>query len=408
MKSTGRKKILLPVILGVLVAGLVAAGLYVNGTGGASANPGDPPEEGAEAAADANDESVANAGEDSDDEKGEENADKEKKTPIPVNVASITRGPVSSYITSTGNLVSENEVQILAESEGRITDLLVEEGDRVTKGQVLAVLVRDDAEIALRKAELKATNAELARGRADRLVAQDLMSHEVFEDIRMEDEIARQELAEARWRLAKTEIRAPFGGRITGRIIQLGHHCKLTDHLFTIADFDPLITLLYLPEKDILGLREGRDVRITLKANDSIDFAGRIRQISPVVDTATGTVKVTVEAVNPPQDVRPGTFVTIDIVRETHEKALLVPREAVIRELQEAYVFVARGDVAEKRPVSLGLEEGDYIEALDGVESGDQVIVAGQGGLKDGTSIKILPMTEASDLAVKGDRASHG
>jgi membrane fusion protein (multidrug efflux system) len=346
MKSgAGRKKILLPVILGVLVAGLVAAGLYFNGIGGASANPGEEAGNGAEAAADANGESVANASKKS--EKGEENADKEKKTPIPVNVTSIARGPVSSYITSTGNLVSENEVRILAESEGRITELLVEEGVTVKKGQILAVLVRDDAEIALKKAELKVTNTDLARQRAERMVAQDLMSHEVFEDLRMEAEIARQELAEAQWRLDKTEIRAPFGGRITERVIQLGHHCKLADPLFTIADFDPLITLLYLPERDIFGLREGRDVRITLKANESVEFAGRIRQISPVVDTATGTVKVTVEAVNPPRDVRPGTFVTIDIVRETHHEAVLVPRDAIVRELQEAFVFVAKGDVAE-------------------------------------------------------------
>jgi membrane fusion protein (multidrug efflux system) len=140
----------------------------------------------------------------------------------------------------------------------------------------------------------------------------------------------------------------------------------------------------------VLGLGPGREVRIALNADESIRFGGRIRQISEVVDTATGTVKVTVEAENPPQGVRPGSFVSVHIVRETHEQAILVPREAVLRELQTAHVFVASEETAEKREVTLGLEEGLMVEAISGVEAGDRVIVAGQGGLKEGSPIKIL------------------
>ena len=77
-------------------------------------------------------------------------------------------------------------------------------------------------------------------------------------------------------------------------------------------------------------------------------------------------------------------------MRETRADTLLVPREAVIRELQKAHVFIAAGELAEKRAITLGLEEGDFVEALTGVEAGDQVIVAGQGGLKDGSPVKIL------------------
>ena len=127
-----------------------------------------------------------------------------------------------------------------------------------------------------------------------------------------------------------------------------------------------------------------------LNASEQVDFSGRIRQISPIVDTATGTVKITVEAIESPTGVRPGSFVTVDIVRETRSATLLIPREAVLRELQKAHVFVASDNVAEKRAVTLGLEEGDFVEALTGVEAGETVIVAGQGGLKDGSPVKVL------------------
>ncbi len=396
---TRRKKILIPVVLGILLAGGVGAALYLKSAGAAtSSSPATPgggvvlAANGSQPASDAKDKKT--------DEKG--------KTPVPVSVTPIVSGPVSSYITSTGNLVAEDEVKVLAEAEGRVAELMVEEGNHVARGQVLATLAREDAEILMRKAEMRAANAALAHGRAVKAVAEDLLSREDYDKLTMENSIAQQELAEARWRLEKTTIRAPFAGHITERNLKLGQHVRPGDTLFTVADFDPLISRIYLPEKDVYGLNEGREVRITLKANEATRFTGRIRQISPVVDTATGTVKLTVEAVKTPSGVRPGAFVTIDIVQETHARAVLLPRDAVIRELQDAYVFVARGEVAEKRTISLGLEEGDHVEAISGVEPGDQVIVAGQGGLKDGSPIKIIPTTQASDLAVRKTRPARG
>ena len=334
--------------------------------------------------------------------------DGKEKAAVPVSVAAIATGPVSAYITSTANLVAEDEVKVLAEAEGRVAELLVEEGNRVGKGQVLAQLAKDDAEIALTKAQVRLENARLNYGRAQQEVQDHLISQEQFEKSHLENQIGQQELAEAQWRLDKTTIRAPFGGRVTERFMKLGQHIRPGDQLFTVADFDPLIAKIFLPEKDVIGLKEGREVRITMKANEQTRFHGRIRQISPVVDTATGTIKVTVEATAPPQEVRPGAFVTIDIVRETHPQAVLLPREAVIRELQDAYVFVANAGVAEKRTVSLGLEEGARIEALSGVKAGEQVIVAGQGGLKQGSLIKVIPAPEASDLGTVADRPVRG
>jgi RND family efflux transporter MFP subunit len=287
---------------------------------------------------------------------------------------------------------------VLAEAEGRVEDLRVEEGDRVRRGQILAQLVRQDAEIAVRKAEARAESARTAHERAVRMVGEELMSPEAFDRIKTDHDVAQQELAEARWRLEKTTIRAPFGGRVTERNIRPGQHVRPGDALFTVADFDPLIARIYLPEKDVVGLREGRDARITLKADERTRFHGRIRQISPVVDTATGTVKVTIEATEPPAEVRPGAFVTIDIVRETRPRAVLVPREAVVRDHLDAYVFVAVDGVAARRPVALGLEEGGRIEVLSGLTPGEQVIVAGQGSLKDGAAITVVPAAEASDL----------
>jgi membrane fusion protein (multidrug efflux system) len=322
--------------------------------------------------------------------KNGKNGEKEK-TPVPVSVAAVAVGPVSSYLTATANLVAENEVKIVAEAQGRVAQLLVEEGQYVQSGQVLASLVRDDAEIALTKARVRANNARVAFNRAKEMRQANLIAAGDYDKTAMEHDVAQQELAEAQWRLGKTTIRAPFDGRLTQRAITRGQHVNSGETLFTVTDFDPLIARIYLPEKDVVTLREGREVTIRLKAAEDISFRGRIRQISPVVDTATGTVKLTVEAVQPPPLARPGAFVTVAIVRDTRPRAVVVPREAVLRELREAHVFVLdpTGKVARKRQVSLGLEEGAVVEAVSGLKPGERVIVAGQGGLKDGSLVKV-------------------
>lgn len=316
---------------------------------------------------------------------------KDEKAPVPVSVAKVQTESVSSFVTSTANLVAENEVKVLSEAEGRVATLNVDEGSHVAKGAVLATLVPDDAEIAVRKAEVRAKNAQVDYERIERLANQNLVSRGDFDKASMDRDVAAQELAEAKWQLSKTVIRAPFAGVVSHREITLGKHVRPGDSLFTVTDFDPLIADIFLPEKEVMSLDEGRAVRITSKADEDVSFGGRIRQISPVVDTATGTVKVTVEAIRPPANIRPGAFVQIDIVKDTHSNAIVLPREAVIRELQSAHVFVTDGKKATRRDVSLGIEQGDVAEVLSGVKPGEDVIVAGQGGLKDGSPIKILP-----------------
>jgi len=324
--------------------------------------------------------------------------------PVPVSVEKATLGAVSSYITATANLVPENDVKVLAEAEGRVTELKVEEGERVAKGQLLAALDRRDAEIAYEKAKLNEANARQAYERALQLTKEDLVTDQDFDRTETEFRLAEQSLAEAKWRLDKTEIRAPIAGRVTQRAITVGQHVAPGAELFQVTSFEPLIARLYLPEQDVLGLREGREVRITLKADEQVKFTGRIRQISPVVDPATGTVKVTVEAVRPPAQVRPGGFVTVEIVRATHDGAVLVPRQAVIRESQTAHLFVVTDGKAERRDLVIGLSENCHDEVLSGVVAGEKVVVAGQGNLRSGAAVQVIEPESTSRPDVVASR----
>jgi membrane fusion protein (multidrug efflux system) len=325
-----------------------------------------------------------------DDKTGKSPKDASAKPPTPVSVENAAVGSVSSYITTTANLIPENEVKVLAEADGRVTTLTVEEGDCVKRAQLLATLDRRDAEIAYEKAKLREANTRQAYERAVQLTKENLVTEQDFDRTTTDFRLAEQELAEAKWRLDKTEIRAPFDGRVTQRNITVGQHVAPGAELFQVTAFEPLIARIYLPEQDVMDLKEGREVRITLKADEGVRFVGRIRQIAPTVDPSTGTVKVTVEAVRPPDVVRPGSFVTIEIVRATHDNAVLVPRRSIIREMQTAHLFVVKDDVAERRDVILGIADGAVEEVLAGVTAGEQVVVAGQGNLRNGAAVTLI------------------
>lgn len=319
-----------------------------------------------------------------------------EKEPAAVAVQPVEVGLISAYTSATANLVAEDEVKIVAETEGKVLRLLVEEGHTVARGQTLVQVDPADATLAVQKAQIALDNARIQFARGEGLAKERLISGQELDKLRLDRDMAAHELATARHRLTKTNVDAPFAGRITVRKVQTGQQVKPGDELFTLADFDPLVARIFLPEREVLDLAVGQEVRLALRAREETRFPGRIRQISPVVDTASGTVKVTVEAVRPPAAVRPGAFVSVEVLRETHAEALLVPRPAVIRELQEAYVFVADGKVARKRVVQVGLEEGDRLEIRQGLRAGEKVIVNGQGGLKDLAPIAVAPSPAAT------------
>ncbi len=322
--------------------------------------------------------------------KGEDGKDK-KKEPTPVAVTPVAQGPIAAYTVATANLVPEDEVKVIAEADGRVVKVLVDEGHSVAAGQVLLQIDSTDARIATQKAELALRNAQVTLDRAQQMEAEKLISPQDLDNRRYERDAAVQSLAEARQRLRKTTVAAPFSGRITVRKVQLGQAVKPGDELFTVADFEPLVARIFLPEREVLDLKVGQAVRLALRARDQVKFDGRIQQISPVVDTGSGTVKVTVEAVRPPEWVRPGAFVSVEVLRERRDAVLLVPREAVVRELNEAYVFVADGALARKRAVQIGLEENGRLEVRTGVKAGEQVVTSGHGALRDQSPITIAP-----------------
>jgi RND family efflux transporter MFP subunit len=299
-------------------------------------------------------------------------ADKDKKSEkegTPVELALVKRSEIAAFLSSTANLRALREVTVATQAEGIVQKVLAEEGDYVKEGQVLCTLDDTQVRIRLQLAEEKLEQAKLqmekAKIRQQKSVAQ--IGHtqaefERYEKARKEGLVSDKEVATYRYKLeelthdersavseskefthkvaeleaeiaqsklelSRTEVKAPFSGFVTLRTVNIGQRLRPLDNLFNLGAFAPLFADVHLSEKDTRSVRPGQPATVRLGSDDTASLQGRVERLSPIVDQASGTVKVTV-AIDPKPGFRPGAFVRVDIRTDTKADAIVIPKRA--------------------------------------------------------------------------------
>jgi len=319
--------------------------------------------------------------------------DEEEIVAVPVELSEVTRRAIAAYYKAASVVEADRLVDLVAKTQGRIKTLNVEEGDWVTRGQILAEIENDREKVQLRQTDLKLEdqNRQLERNRA--MVEEGLISDSEFDVVRSAYELAETDRDLAKIALEETLVRAPFAGQVTDRKIVLGQQVNITAPLFTLGDFSPMRVRVYLPEEIALRVSPGQRVLITPEALGR-DLEARVERIAPVVDPATSTVRLTLLMADGADLVRAGGFVKVRITTDTHNDALSVPKLALVEEGGLRSVFVAEADTVRKVEVNAGLYDELFVEILDGVEDGQYVVTAGQGGLRTGSHIEALNAAE--------------
>jgi membrane fusion protein (multidrug efflux system) len=343
----------------------------------------------------------------SDEAEDEAEDGEDEEEAVPVQLTSLERGPIQAVLRFSTNLEAEKEVQVLAEAAREIKQLLVEEGDRVRRGQVLIRLEDEEQRTEISRIESQLGKAHKELARRENLFKQELISEQEFNDAHYDVEQLQLAMADARRQLSYTEVRAPIAGTITQRLVKVGDHISVNQHLFDIIDFNSIVARVYVPEKELSRLKKGQAARITAQALGGEERLGAVDRIAPVVDSRTGTVKVTV-AMPPSEGLLPGMYVSVDIVTEVHEEALLVPKRALVYDDDQIFVFrMADEERVERLMIEAVLEDRDNIEPAGVLDEGDRIIIAGQAGLKNGSLVRDVeaPRVETLDTeeAEQGD-----
>ncbi|NJO12252.1 MAG: efflux RND transporter periplasmic adaptor subunit [Gammaproteobacteria bacterium] len=273
--------------------------------------------------------------------------------------------------------------------------ILVEEGANVRAGQVLARLDGDQLRLEAEKAQASLAKLERDYKRNVELHQKGLMAPGAFENLKYEVDAARATYDLTRLQLSYTDIRAPIDGVVSERHIKVGNTIKPNDELFRVTDLKPLLAYVHVPERELGRLKPGQVAQISVDAAPTQPFLGRVARLSPVVDPATATFKVTVEVDDPSALLKPGMFARIGIVFERRERALQIPRNAIVDDEGQATVFVVDQGKAAQRQIGVGLTNAGFVEVTSGLQGKEQVVVVGQGALKTGNAVRVVALEAA-------------
>ncbi|MEJ2189489.1 MAG: efflux RND transporter periplasmic adaptor subunit [Acidobacteriota bacterium] len=327
---------------------------------------------------------------------------------IAVRVGEVVREPIASLYSTSATLRADRQATVIARTRGVIERLAVEEGDRVTAGQPLAYLEDDEQKIAAARARTTEETARREHERLSGLYDRGLVSVDEFETSRRDAEDAQHALELAELELSRTVIRAPIGGTVVTRYLDVGATVSDGTAVYDLADLDPLYADINIPERHVTRLRPGQEVHLTAESTGATANAV-IERIAPAVDPATGTVKVTV-AVMGETALRPGAFVRVDIVTDTHDDALVVPRSSLVAEGRrwQIYRLADDGKTVQQIEVSLGFENGDLVEIAGTVDPetalnpSDEVVVVGAPALSEGARVRVMKDSDEAPATGEG------
>jgi membrane fusion protein (multidrug efflux system) len=331
--------------------------------------------------------------------------EKKEETTVPVEVGKVTVGPIDAAYRGSATLEAEDEATVLAKTSGVIEQILAEEGQRVNAGQVLARMETERLKLEVARAKAEADKARENFERNTRIFEKNLISKELYDQSRFALDAARAAYELAALTLRESEIRAPFAGVVSARYIKVGNAIQPNSPAFKVTQMDVLHAHIYVPERDIHKLAPRQLASLTLDAWPDKSFDGTILRVNPVVDAATGTVKVTVAMAGGQRELKPGMFGRVEIRYDRRDAAVLVPKDAVLTEDAAQSVFVVADGKARRQPIKVGYSDSYNYEVLEGLKSGDQVVTTGQASLKDDARVHVVNAPGAAAPAATAQAA---
>lgn len=354
--------------------------------------------------------------------------------PLTVELAKAYRTELAAEITVVGNLIGDATVSVVPRTAGRLQDLSVRLGDRVSRGQRIAKIEDFEiveqvkqaeaaqevslATIRQREADLQLAETNVERSRS--LFERQLLPKQTLDDneARYQAALAQLDLARAqttqskarldelRINLSNTVITSPVNGFVSKRNVDPGAFVSQQTPVADVVDITRVRLVANVVEKDLKELESGNNTRVQVDAFPGETFAGRIARVSPVLDPATRTAPIEIEIPNPNYRLKPGMYARVGITTQTKKQALVLPSSAVVDLGGRRGIFQLQNEVAVFRTVTVGSEQGTLVEILGGLAEGDEVISTGAGALRDGDRVAIAGGRSGAGRGQRGGQAN--
>ena len=319
---------------------------------------------------------------------------------IPVRVEPVSRQPIAEYASATGTVLAVRQAELKCQQSGRYllqanprTGAPYAMGDTVQADELLVRLANEEFEnqIAIESKRLQLTNSQREYEKQQALFAKGgITLRELTESERAAID-ARYAYDNAQLQLAKLEVRAPFAGTL----VELPHYSpeQLLEpraSLATVMECRELYADVSLPGKEIQRVLPGQEVLVTHYEGTTADtLTGHVAQVSPVLDADTRMFTARIRVRSDSLQLRPGTFVRMDIVVVERDSALVIPRDVVIDSGERRTVFAVEKGLAVERRLETGLSNRYQVEVLNGLTEGERLVVEGFETLRHHSKVKV-------------------
>jgi membrane fusion protein (multidrug efflux system) len=324
------------------------------------------------------------------------------RAPVPVVTAVVTREPFTETLEALGTAKANESVVITPTVEERVVDIRFEDGDVVSRGQVLVKLDDSEAQFLLAEARAALHEQQKQFDRVRRLAKTNATSRSQLDEEQSLLEIAQARVAHLEARLQNYTIRAPFSGILGIRQISTG---AVVDSETVIATLDDTTTIkldFTLPEAYLGVLNNGMTVSAQSPAYTDRPFSGTVTAISSRVDPETRSLTVRARIPNPDRLLKPGMLLTVDLIKE-QSQSLIIPEEAVILERKKKFALVVTPEnTVDKREIVTGRRSPGRVEVISGLDAGHRVIVQGISRIRPGARVDVVETRQADRLSGSG------
>jgi membrane fusion protein (multidrug efflux system) len=323
-----------------------------------------------------------------------------RDAPLRAEAHVVREEPIAETVRTVGTLVANESVEIVAELSRRLVAVDVAEGAQVKAGDRLFKL--DDADLRAQLAELEArhqlASSTVRRQRELLAFEKRALSQQAYDQATADLQAASAEIASLQVTIAKTEIRAPFAGRIGLRRVSEGAWVTPSTVLTTLQDTSRIKVDFTLPERHAGAIAIGQPFQFRV-AGRAEDFAGEVIAIEPAIDAGTRSLLVRGTSDNPGGSLMPGAFVTLDVPVAAERAGIRVPAQAVVPSLSGHAVYVLEDGVAQLREIEIGVRTAESVQVTRGLAPGDTVLTTNLLRMRPGARVEVETARAAARAA---------
>lgn len=332
------------------------------------------------------------------------NAAKPRPAPL-VAVETAARKDVAVTVHASVELQPAEQADVSSKTVGYLDAVLVDRGDAVKKGQLLALVRPSDlpdqllvAKSAVSQAQAAASLAKINNERAQVLAAKGLVSEQELYTLAnavttadAQLQAAQAQLGVLATRLGETRLEAPFSGVVLARYGDPGALVGGVSGrpIVTVARMHPLRAFGTVSEREAAGIRVGQSARIVFDGLEGEHLDARVHRVAPALDVSTRNLALELQFSSPHEKLKPGMYGRAEIEVERHASAVVIPSAAVQLANEMAYVFVLEGEAVRRQPVRVGVVHNEEVEIVDGLDAGVVYVLRGIDGLSNGAKVRV-------------------